>query len=720
MNIQNVEISLLTGTWSSPAVDETASLTPIIDLVRAVCDGNFSQVLASSHAREFFRISGSVQTHLEKEKSPYSSDFDVSALLGARVVDADARASAEVDYELLRLVLAVTCLNSFVQANWTGPDLNIKPSDVLDLAAYNKIHSIVITEEDLNARAIAELAHGGEPAYHLSQYAAFLRMAQILFSLPYQHCQSIPWWILRVNLIHQQVLDEPSIVSEDVRTALIPLFSTIARDRDLSGRLLLEQGLLEHTFSRDRIAADIFVKAARATGLNYELTGALGRRTKFQETDLSQLVLLAESRKRDTKPEAEIDTPSSISLSSLSKTIMPETLPLNDDTLLEKTEFTSSVPSVSSHLSHIDPSSQPSLDPLDQCILLSMCLNVRNTSPVHGLTTEQMAPYVDRVISHPQNWSIHSMALLLRTRLESTRTRTIDRSTLQLQALVDQMPTSDSSVRERLLYFHAIPLPSKWDLERELALRFASLGVVKSALEIFERLEMWEEVIQCWQSMERKDRAITIVNDLLKGRKREIDFVLSLGRERITEAKRRILDSAREAKLWCILGDLEPENAEQHYQYAWEISKQTSARAMRSLGGYYFARGDYGQAIASLRNAVRINPLLSRSWFLLGCACVREEDWQGARDAFSRCVAIDEEDGESWSNLASTYLRIGDTQGSTNSDSTQSNVGQQLFLLDPQTNTQSYCNRKTGSTEIKNRITLDLFRSLTNYWRSEH
>jgi hypothetical protein len=30
-----------------------------------------------------------------------------------------------------------------------------------------------------------------------------------------------------------------------------------------------------------------------------------------------------------------------------------------------------------------------------------------------------------------------------------------------------------------------------------------------------------------------------------------------------------------------------------------------------------------------------------------------------ARDAFGRCVMLDEEDSESWNNLASVYLRLG-------------------------------------------------------------
>ena len=434
--------------------------------------------------------------------------------------------------------------------------------------------------------------------------------------------------------------------------------------REIQGRVLLEQGVLHHTLHNDKQAAECFVRAANANGLRYELTGAPGKRTKFQQFDVTQLVLLAQSRKTsEERNELGVKvneshetnlTPEVAKDGTADGLAVPETLPLNDDTLLEKIEFTSSTPSSSSPLSHLDPNSQPPLDPLDQCILLGLCLNVKNTSPSHGLTTEQMSPYVARVISHPLNWSVHTMALLLRSRLESNRTRTVERSTLQLQALVDQMPTVDSTVQERLEYIHGISLPNKWEMQKELATRFLSIGVVKSALEVFEKLEMWEHVIQCWQSMERPDRGITIVKDLLEGRKAEVDIVLSRGRT----SRAAKLDVIREAKLWCLLGDMEPANAVRHYAHAWEISKHTSARAMRSLGGYHFTRGEHAQAKDCLKKAVVINPLLSRSWFVLGCACLKMEDWEEARRAFLRCVTIDDEDAESWNNLASVYLRM--------------------------------------------------------------
>jgi tetratricopeptide (TPR) repeat protein len=631
LEILQIEKALLRGKWPAQTEDTLHSSS---FLAEAVVRGRFRDVLTSPSALDLFHI-----------KSPtFDQPFD-QALNFSNAISGEE--------ELVRLIFAVACLHVFVQANWTGPDLDLHP---LDIISFLDAGSFFLNEDLLNKKAISELAYGGEPAYHLTKVAAFLRLAQILLALPYDHCQTVSWWRLRTSLVHQQVLDE-SVPLPTPHASLQPLKEIFISEPDLLGRLLLEQGLLEHQFSQDKFAAELFVQAAKATGLEYVLTGALGKRTKFQQTDLSQLVLLAESHLTDD--DQSLGGISDAVDESRDRHVVPGTLALNDDTLLEQTEFTSSNPSqTADRLSHIDPSSQPPLHPLDQCILLSLCLNVKNTSPSHGLTSEQMAPYVARVISHPRNWSVHTMALLLRSRLEASRTRTVERSTLQLQALIDQMPTTDSTISERLLYFHSIPLPSKWEMERELAMRFLSLGVVRSALEIFERLEMWEEVVKCWGSLERRDKAIAIVRDLLEGRKAEADEVLSRGK--VTSADRRqIHDNTRQAKLWCILGDLEPENAVDYYKRAWSISKETSGRAMRSLGGYYFARGQFAESISCLKRAVAINPLLSRPWFILGCAYMREEMWEEAKNAFSRCVAIDEEDGESWNNLASMYLRMG-------------------------------------------------------------
>jgi tetratricopeptide (TPR) repeat protein len=628
---EQLERSLLDGQWR-----EQVSQNVIAQLCRQVIDGDFKAALFSPLARSILTL-----RPLNDLSQPTTSWFDFSAPL----------AGGDYEEELVRLLTAVACLHAFLQANWTGPDLD--PALDPPLSLLQPDPPTALTAETLQQKSVAELACAGEPAYHLAHSAFLLRLALLLLSArPFHHVRSAHWWRVRAWAVHQQLLAEPVPVPQDVLAPLDGLVDAYADEPRLVGRLWLERGLLEYHVTNDRAALECFVKAARATGLRYELTGALGRRTKFQQTDLTQLVLLAESRPQDGEGARETDELANQ---------LPETLALNDDTLLEQTAFTSSHPTApDSRLGHLDPANQPPLHPLDQCILLSLCLNVRNTSPAHGLTTEQMAPYVARVISHPENWSVHTMALLIRSRLEAHRTRTVERATLQLQALLDQMPTADAALPQRLRWLHALPLPSKWELERELASRFLALGVVKSALEIFERLEMWEEAVKCWQSIEQRDTALNVVRDLLAGRREEADTVLARARG---GPRRAALDTAREARLWCLLGELEPQRAREHFERAWTVSRETSGRAMRSLGGHHFARDEHAEAARCLRRAVAINPLYARSWFVLGCACIREEDWEGAREAFARCVTIDDEDAESWNNLASVYLRMGHVPG---------------------------------------------------------
>ena len=99
-------------------------------------------------------------------------------------------------------------------------------------------------------------------------------------------------------------------------------------------------------------------------------------------------------------------------------------------------------------------------------------LNIQNTNPEHGLTAEEMFPFVSRVIMHANNWMVHTMALLVRSRLESKKSRTVERAALQLQALVDQFGVDDSTVEHRLAHIFSVAIPAKWEMEVTLFLEF--------------------------------------------------------------------------------------------------------------------------------------------------------------------------------------------------------------------------------------------------------
>ena len=109
-----------------------------------------------------------------------------------------------------------------------------------------------------------------------------------------------------------------------------------------------------------------------------------------------------------------------------------------------------------------------------------------------SLTTEEMFPYVHRVLGRPRAWAVQKLALLTLTRLEKTKSRKLQRSTEQLSALVDvyrysvsgcmarswaptekrpphllRSPRSnnEASAAERLAFFYSTALPPQWQMQ---------------------------------------------------------------------------------------------------------------------------------------------------------------------------------------------------------------------------------------------------------------
>ncbi|BGP48215.1 hypothetical protein JCM10450v2_004087 [Rhodotorula kratochvilovae] len=614
------------------------------------------------------------------------------------------------------LALAVAALHAYAQVNWTGPNLALAPLALFNPASVAALDPPA-SEQELNDLAIDALALGGEPVYHLSKQTAFLYLALQLLGLvpsPFSppaasssssfaspatavatephgphwatHLPSLALWRLRAGIVWLKVLDEPVPLAPFIASSAQALRAALPAQSADRASATLSLSLLASLLSRasphsraQKEASDLARAAAHEAALEWELTGRMGKRTKWQVDEKTQLVVLA----RDAT-SAAAQAPEQGADDELAKRV-PEVLDLNDDTLLEKTEFTAAGGDAEGGLSALDPSEQPHISPFSQAVLLSLSLATlpAPTALMHlsadVLSSSQISAFVARVLADPQNWSVHSMALLLRCRGEAGRSRTVERGVLQMQALVDQLkdgsPTEVSAIssavkaadvataRERLAQFHALALPPAWEMERELAVRYTSLGVIKSALDIFTRLEMWDEVARCWMTLERPDRGVQVIRDLLEGDKAESDAVMD-GRKTAGATTFRGGEK-REAKLWCTLGELEREP--KHYERAWEVSLHSSSRAQRSLGAVHWQAGDYAKAKEALRLALAINPLFPRTWFMLGCVEMRLEDWAGAQEAFGRCVGLDAEDAESWSNLASCHLRRGELEGDVRS-----------------------------------------------------
>lgn len=447
--------------------------------------------------------------------------------------------------------IGVAAFNSFLQANVTGPPLSWASTDII------LPHLLRDDRDQLNRlqrHLMLGLSMDGETVYQLTPRVELFCLAKCLLN----HQKLVGedalylWGRLRVNVWHQRMLSEnvdslQKIIYEDLASVQQSIFDQTSETK---ARFLIERATINTQHGFDIKATDDLNSAAKISGLEYALTGRLGKRTRFQQNELSQLVVLAKSAPEQTTrndPTHEHGIEGNRSFSS-----RPIAIDLNDDTLLEAISFSKEMPSstivdeetIPSALKSLDPADQPTLKPLDSIILLAVASSITNTSPQDGLTREETLPYATRVlIGGSTNWQIYTQALLVRSRIEGYRSRTVERGVLQLQALVDQVITETSAnsssrstdslhasdeststtflprpkasesapVSERLLYIHQLAPPTRWKLEAELADRWVSLGGLRTALEIYERLQMWAEAALCWAASDREDEARKIL-----------------------------------------------------------------------------------------------------------------------------------------------------------------------------------------------------------------
>lgn len=625
-----------------------------------------------------------------------SCDGDWPQFLSRRIQHLLEREIQAADIEHVILSLATVAFNCFLQANVTGPPLSYDPTaGILPSSLFEGTNTII---ERLQSRLIASLSVDGEAVYRLIPHIELFCLARCILNHPYMtQNTSLRLARLRVNFWHQRLLTDVSsslqeTIYNDLRLIADGVFTKSAVEGIIApAEFFLERATIHIHHGFDQRAREDIEHAARERSFHFVLTGRLGKRTKYQEKDLSQLVVLAKSA------DEHEDTETGPEFSQLTESA-PLNLSLDDDTLLESIAFTNAVAPVSenqqdnrlhSSLEALDPGNQPLLQPLDAIVLLATASSIINTSPTDGLTREETLPFAERVLSGgSSNWQIYTQGLLVRSRIEGYRSRTIERGVLQLQAVVDQViaetspietskhdvastketPTAflpqpkaseSASASERLRYIHQLASPPRWKLESELADRWVSLGGLRTALEIYERLQMWAEVALCWAANDREDKARKII------RRQLYNSVITTSTNKLLEDDEdndvgdyrieRDPLPADAPRLFCILGDLEKSTTA--YERAWEISSQRYARAQRSLGKYYSGNGDFDKAGTAYATSLNVNPQNHAIWFALGCIRLQQEDWAGAVDAFGRAVQIENTDAESWSNLAVALLR---------------------------------------------------------------
>eukprot|EP01127_Copromyxa_protea_P019654 TRINITY_DN642_c0_g1_i3.p1 TRINITY_DN642_c0_g1~~TRINITY_DN642_c0_g1_i3.p1 ORF type:complete len:821 (+),score=202.87 TRINITY_DN642_c0_g1_i3:19-2481(+) len=522
--------------------------------------------------------------------------------------------------QLLILLTGIAYFNIFLQNNWTGPSTN-PPNIYSKLSKQDSIEALSLEGEEFYKHVVC-------PQYLQAANVILVDMVEDLTELKSRYI-----WTGRCSLYHQQCLLGPvdklrrvaetsyqksvfafpiPATPEDVQKLSAEEKKSLREQQLLSARVELEYGLLYSHYKSSFRALEHFKQAMRATGLRVQLSGALGKRTKYQTFDTSQLVVLARSNTElDPLPEGGEEIPETV------ENLDPSHV------ALEKIQYVKDMPDAHNNMATID-----------QAIMLALCLFVKNENPRHGLIAEEMWAYIERVLKNPNNWLIHSMALLLKSRIEVRKSKTVDRACMQIEVLVNQFDSDlerEYSPAVRMMFLHSLSFPPKFKLSKELGKHWLTIGSVDSALLIFNQLEMWEEIINCYVARNDKEKAKTLIREQLA----------------VKESP----------ELLCILGDLTKEL--EHYERAWTVSRGRCPRAKRSLGIACMAKLDFEAAIAHFEVAVKINPQYASIWFRMGCCALGINDLTRGQRCFSRVVQLYPEDSEAWNNLAAVYIKQG-------------------------------------------------------------
>lgn len=159
---------------------------------------------------------------------------------------------------------------AFVQANWVGPPLK-------EDGGFSDFHREFCLER---------LATDGEPAYRHTRFPWLLLLAKEIFS----QGKSPSWWLPRTLFLQQRILDSAAgSIMEIISKHMSENLDSVALR--YGPELLVEASLMAQFYGNQRLSEDLLERAGRACGFHHRLTGILGKRTKFQTFDVSQLTV---------------------------------------------------------------------------------------------------------------------------------------------------------------------------------------------------------------------------------------------------------------------------------------------------------------------------------------------------------------------------------------------------------------------------------------------
>uniref|UniRef100_A0A182NJA9 TPR_REGION domain-containing protein n=1 Tax=Anopheles dirus TaxID=7168 RepID=A0A182NJA9_9DIPT len=508
------------------------------------------------------------------------------------------------DEELLHL--AVGSLLAFLQHNFLGPRDKSYPKQEPETLAQLKSDG-----EELNVNVVR-----ADCLLVCKKIFNYLLNRDTDFAVSHP---SVRIWFQRYLLIHQRCLDDLThTLYEQFNANVTALEAALADvEKTVQSEHYLEILLGFVQFKRITKSKAWLTKLETVSGVTLSVEGVLGVRTKFQQNALPQLTLRLQGNDELGLPEAA-ETHGHVTLPSLLK--------LEDEVRLEKIKYMNE-----------QENEDIQLPALIQNMVLGKLYYLYVSQPKEQLTLEEIQPYITSLVYQRFGpWATRVATLFLNATTEATHKRTVDRSLRQIEELVLQLdvPASETSaLADRLSMAFSSWLITGWQMREKLADVMVSLGMIKGALEIYQQVQSWESVIDCYTVLEMRHLAANVIEQLIER-------------------------NGPSVRLYCMLGDAT--DSVDCYRQAWELSRETSASAQRHWGNFYFVRKDYTSAIEHLRRSIEINCLQEPTLLRLGYAALQLERWEEAAFAYRLYTSFESHGFEPWNNLAKAYIMLGE------------------------------------------------------------
>ncbi|KAK6228980.1 hypothetical protein SCA6_017931 [Theobroma cacao] len=621
------------------ASDDSPPLHAFIsNILTSIESGDYLGALSSDAAR-LVLASPDSDIFSDTPDRVYSDLLDrVESLINEPSIE-DAEKACRV---VLVVCVAVAALFWFTQCNLTGPVERL-PKRPLPMKAWLEESEIVEWE---NWARNQLMAAGSDLLGKFSylQYIIFAKMLllktrDLLFEASVVSTfgiKSISWWLFRILLIHQRILDERSSSLFDLLQVFMgetsshfgssekvtSYWGSQLQDGEAStiaSMVHLEAGVLEYIYARLDPCRLHLESAEVAAGLQLSVTGVLGLRTVHQVEPKAQMVLVANPRSESVNGDICTSIGPGIELSG------PSIREASDIFMTPKL-----VEDGNDFGSNACGGACATLTAVQQAVVLAQCLLIEKSSPYDEMQGWDMAPYIEAIDSQQSSYFIlQCFCDILRIRWESTRSRTKERALQMMDNLVESIHEPSVGVPLRLPFCYAVYIPTIPALRKQYGNILVSCGLIGEALKIFEDLELWDNLIYCYCQLEKKAAAVELI-------------------------KVRLSKTPNDPRLWCSLGDIT--NSDACYEKALEISNNRSTRAKRSLARNAYQRGDYETSKTLWESAMALNSLYPGGWFALGAAALKARDVEKALDGFTRAVQLDPENGEAWNNIACLHM----------------------------------------------------------------